>query len=501
VRHERTDWEAGSFDISRRTLLKTLTAGAMATALTSRDVFAGVPAPSPKPPNVLFIGVDDLRPQLNSYGCAQMKTPNFDRLAKMSVQFNHAYVQQAVCAASRASLLTGCRPDTTGIDGKISKEWGEQFLSTHPDLQTFFFNNGYYTRTLGKVHHAAQKLPSFHLTEDHYIPDARFYALPENQQEGTRKDWTRPAPAWEIADLPDEAYMDGQIARVAIETIRRATNEELPFFIAPGFLKPHLPFSCPKKYWDLYDPDDIEFAAVDSVGPDAPSYAVRHMEIGFYKEIDDPENIPRDVARKLIHGYYACVSFIDAQLGKLLDELKAQNLLDNTVIVLWTDHGWHLGDHGTWCKHSNFECATHSPIMACVPGMKTAGRQCDALIEHVDLYPTLLDFCGFDIPAYMEGISFAPLLENPQRPWKSAAFSQYPRGEDVEGYSVRTADFRYTQWQSTATGEVLGQELYDHREDPLEARNVVHLESNRETVDRLAGVLKDGWKKALPPPL
>jgi iduronate 2-sulfatase len=485
--------------VSRRRFLSDLSAAAIAGGLAPRLLRAeDSPEPSGRP-NVLFIGVDDLRPQLASYGCSQMKTPNIDRLAEIGLQFNRAYVQQAVCAASRASLLTGCRPDTTGVDMPMLPWFISDFLPSHPDIQTFMHSRGYYTRTLGKVHHAPAKFPSFrNLTEVHYVPEARFYALAEHQQAGTRKEWTRPAPAWEMADLPDDVYMDGQVAAAAIATIRRAVDQDKPFFIAPGFEKPHLPFSCPKRYWDLYTPDDIKLPEVDHAGPDVPPWAISHAEIGFYAGIEDPADIPEEVARRLIHGYYACVSFVDAQIGKLLDELESRGLMDNTVIVLWGDHGWHLGDHGTWCKHSNFERATRSPLIVRAPGMPTAGRQCDALVEYVDIFPTVLDMCGFEVPDYVEGVSLTPLLEKEDRPWKKAAFSQYPRGE-VEGYSIRTASHRYTEWRDRRTGEVRGRELYDHDRDPLEATNVVAAEAYRGVVERLAAQLAVGWKAALPP--
>jgi len=485
--------------VSRRRFLANLSATALAAGLVPWPVHAeDPPAPSGRP-NVLFIGVDDLRPQLASYGCSQMKTPNLDRLAEIGLQFNRAYVQQAVCAASRASLLTGCRPDTTGVDMPMLPWFISDFLPSHPDIQTFMHSHGYYTRTLGKVHHAPEKFPSFSsLSEVHYKPEARFYALAENKQEGTRKQWTRPAPAWEIADLPDDAYMDGQVAAAAIATIRRAVGHDRPFFIAPGFMKPHLPFSCPKRYWDLYSPDDIRLPEVDGVGPNVPPWAISHAEIGFYAEIDDPADIPEEAARRLIHGYYACVSFVDAQIGKLLDELESQGLMDSTVIILWGDHGWHLGDHGTWCKHSNFERATRAPLIVRTPGMLTGGRQCDALVEYVDIFPTVLELCGYDVPGYLEGVGLTPLLENPGRQWKRAAFSQYPRG-DVEGYSIRTACHRYTEWRDRRTGEVRGRELYDHDRDPLEGTNVVDAEGYRRVAERLAKQLAAGWKAALPP--
>jgi iduronate 2-sulfatase len=485
---------------SRREFVKAAGAGLVGVGLATAMWSVRAAALARKRYNVLFIGIDDLRVQLSTYGFEQMKTPNFERLARMGVQFERAYVQQAVCAASRASFLTGCRPDTTGVNYPYTPWFKEEFLAAHPDIGTYFKSYGYYTRYLGKVHHG------FHppQTEEHCRPapggiKGRLYALPENIHEGPKPTWKGKVKPWEAADVADTEYEDGLIAEETIRTIQRAQKSGKPFFIAPGFFKPHLPLCAPRKYWDMYEPEDIQLAAVRRLGMNVPPFALAHHALRGWGGIDDPENVPEDTARTLIHGYYACTSFIDAQIGKLLHALERMNLMDSTVIMLWSDHGYHLGDHGMWGKSTNFEWSTRSPLYLYVPGIDTGGRKTDALVEYVDMYPTLTDLCGLETPEYMEGTSFAALLEDPDRPWKKAAFSQFPRdGIEREGYSIRTDRFRYTEWKERATGRVIARELYDHSTDPLEANNVVDVQAYQEVAEKLAGMLKAGWKEALP---
>jgi iduronate 2-sulfatase len=487
--------------VSRRRFLELAGAGLAGAGVTA-VAGAGVPAaPARKRPNVLFIGIDDLRVQLSTYGCRQMKTPGFARLAARGLQFDRAYVQQAVCAASRASLLTGCRPDTTGVNYPYTPWFREEFLPRHPDIGTFFAKNGYYTRYLGKIHHG------FHppQTEEHFKPApgnvvGRKYALPENIHDGPKWQWKGEVVPWEAADVPDTAYEDGLITQETIATIRRARTAGGPFFIAPGFFKPHLPFCAPKRYWDLYRPEEIEFAEVTGLTPGQLPFTLQHTALKGWGGISDPEDVPEATARTLIHGYYACTSFIDAQISRLLDALEEMNLLEETIVVVWSDHGYHLGDHGSWGKSTNFEWATRSPLYLVAPGMGARGRATDALVEYVDIYPTLVDLCGFEVPAYLEGTSLAALAADPGRPWKGAAFSQFPRDRGRrEGYSIRTDSFRYTEWRERGTGQVIARELYDHAGDPLESHNVVDGERYREVTGRLERMLRNGWKQVLPP--
>ena len=456
-------------------------------------------------PNVMFIIVDDLRAELGSYGSGQMKTPNFDRLAKQSMQFNRAYVQQAICSASRASFLTGCRPNSTGVDHPYTPWFDGVFRKKYKPIAQYFADLGYYSRTLGKVHHGPRDSK---LTERHFAEKAPDYLLPENKHgaRGWGTVYDRLLP-WEHADLPDNAFRDGQIADETIATIRRAHASEKPFFIVPGFQKPHLPFVCPKKYYDLYSDQDARRSPNPERGPGQPLFTIP-KEINGIEIFDDfPKTGLAD--KDIVHGirsYYACVSFIDAQLGKILDELDRLQLMDSTLVVVLSDHGFHLGDHGNWGKMTCFEHATRSPLYVKAPGMKTSGTPCDALVEYVDLFPTVLDLCGFDVPPYMEGASFGPLLKNPSQAWKKAAFSQFPRKteidgkrKNIEGYSIRTKDYRFTQWRERGTDKVIFEEFYDNRKDHTEDKNHAANPVFKTRVDEHRRLLRAGWKKALPP--
>lgn len=362
--------------------------------------------------NILFIGVDDLRPELNCYGKHYMITPNIDKLASRGMIFKKAYVQQAICAASRASFLTGCRPDTTGVNFPYSPWFIEKFIPEHKTIPQFFASNGYYTRTLGKIHHG---LAETGLTEKHY--DSKHstdqYKLLENhnkymvkKKNGKFKPVPKNVKPWEHVDAPDIDYIDGKLTSETIKTIRRAVKSNKPFFIAPGFMKPHLPFVCPKKYYDLYDHDKIALSPHPKLGVNQDPITIA-TSTGARKWWNFKDGIDDDNARQLIHSYFACVSFIDAQIGKIMNELENLNIADKTIIVLWSDHGWHLGDHGQWGKATNYELATRIPLIVYSPSMKAKGKACNALVELVDLYPTLAQLANLDATGWLEGTSFA----------------------------------------------------------------------------------------------
>jgi arylsulfatase A-like enzyme len=436
---------------------------------------AGVPsvargAAGDRPMNVLFIAVDDLRPQLNCYGHAQMVSPNIDRLAADGVLFEYAYCQQAVCAPSRASLLTGMRPDSTTIYDLHTP------VSRHlPDVLTLpqhFRANGYTSISLGKIyHHWNDDLPGW--DEQPWHAPGPSYQIPENQaldryaaEMSKGKTFRDRGPATERADVEYNAYPDGKTADKAVEMLNALKDG--PFFLAVGFLKPHLPFIAPKDYWDLYDPDDIDLADNPFKPKDCPNIAMHNWgELRGYYGIPDNGPLRDEHARHMIHGYYACTSYTDAMIGRVVGELDRLGLRDNTAIVLWGDHGWNLGEHGLWCKHCNFETSVHSPMIFSVPGMAGNGRPSQALTEFVDIYPTLSDVCGLPLPGHVEGKSLRPLLEDPDAQWDDAAYSQYPRGRRM-GYSMRTRRHRYTEWVEGDTKEVFARELYDHDEDPGE---------------------------------
>jgi arylsulfatase A-like enzyme len=306
-------------------------------------------------------------------------------------------------------------------------------------------------------------------------------------------------PAFEAPDLGDECYHDGTTAAHAIGELRRLSQLGKPFFMALGFLKPHLPFNAPKRYWDLYDPSKLPLAA----NPFAPRNATQYSLLDFgelrgFFQIPKSGPIPGSLARKLIHGYSACVSYSDAQMGRVLAELDRLGLHDDTVVIAWGDHGWKLGEHASWCKHSNFEIDARAPMVLRAPG-RCPGARTKALVEFVDMYPTLCELCGLEIPAHCEGASMVPLLEAPNRLWKSAAFNQYPRANmTVMGYAMRTDRFRYVEWQSWPQRQVVARELYDHRVDSQENANVADVPQYAAIIQHLSRQMAAGWQAARP---
>ena len=286
-----------------------------------------------------------------------------------------------------------------------------------------------------------------------------------------------------------------------MKTLQEISKKPEPFFLAGGLIKPHLPFVAPKKYWDLYDPAKIKLAPNPFRPIDAPDYAILPGgELRLYHDIPE-EHLPDDLARKLKHGYYAGVSYSDAQIGKVLAELDRLNLRTNTIIILWGDHGWKLGEHDAWCKHTDVENDVNAPLILSVPGMKNAGAHSKALVEFVDVYPTLSELAGLPLPSHLEGISFKPLLDEPNRAWKTAAFSQYPRTQKggLMGYTMRTDRYRFTVWVSRKDhGKIDATELYDHLNDPQENTNIVSHAGQSVIVEQLTAQWKKGWQAAKP---
>ena len=466
-----------------------------------------LPSSFAAPLNVLFIAVDDLRPEIGCYGAAHMKTPHIDKLAEHGLLFERAYCQVAVCNPSRNSILSGCRPDTTGIFDN------QHFLRGQmPEVVTLpqhFKNHGYTTLSLGKVFHHSEREPGddpqswsepawYHgepykhwFTKESLDYVKQLKALPKDQQPKQ----LRAAP-FEAADEPDEAYPDGQTAAKAVETLQRLKADAKPFFLAVGFVKPHLPFTCPQKYWDLYPADSIAMPANSKRPENAPEPAFHtNYELRSYGTVAENGKINAAMAHNLIRGYRSCVSFMDAQLGKVLAELDRLGLRENTAIVLWGDHGYHLGEQSVWTKMTNFEHGTRVPLLVSFPGMTTAGQRTQALVELVDLYPTLASLCLLPLPPHLEGSSFAPLLEKPGQPWKKAVFSQYLRTgkPPFMGRSIRTPEWRYTEW-SDLKGKPAGIELYDETESQNLANNPAHA----DRVKQLAEQLRAGWQAAKP---
>ncbi len=474
-------------------------AGSLAARVAGASADAGAGA---KRPNVLFIAVDDLRPELGCYGHKDVISPNIDRLAASGIRFERAYCQQAICAASRCSLLSGCRPDTTKIYDLV-----HPLRKTMPDivsLPQLFKRHGYTTISLGKIyHHRDDDLVGWSEkpTREQGGWAGRGYLDPESikaVEKAAKSGKSRPGigPAFEGPEVSDDNYPDGVIAKQAVARLRKfaATGER--FFLGVGFYKPHLPFNAPRKYWDLYPPEKISLPENDKPPVGATRYTLTNWgEMRQYTNIPKSGRCSDKLTRDLIHGYYACVSYTDAMIGRVIDELDRQGLRENTVIVLWGDHGWKLGEYGSWCKHTNVELDTHAPLIFAGPGVKP-GQSTSALCEFVDIYPTLADMCGLEAPKKCEGVSLTPVMAQPGRQWKPAAFSQYPRGK-VMGHSMRTDRWRYTRWVDRKSGDILAEELYDHQTDPGESRNVL-AGTDQAVLKKLRAQADAGWKAARP---
>jgi iduronate 2-sulfatase len=404
------------------------------------------------------------------------KTPSIDRLAKRGVRFDQAYCNQAVCSPSRNALLTSLRPQTLGI-----YDLQTNFRKGSPEaisLPQHFKSHGYHTQSFGKIFHVGHGNTddTKSWSVESYKPKGRNYQNPENQNPANAKDKTK-AAAFESADAPEELYNDSLIADAAIETIGQKASSDQPWLLAVGFLKPHLPFVAPKKYWDLYDPKEIALASFQQPPAGAPGFALQNSgELRSYSNVPSQGTLPESLQRELIHGYLASVSFTDHQIGRLLGSLDQNGLSDQTIVVLWGDHGWHLGDHGMWCKHSNYEQATRIPVVVSAPG-KAKNASSQALIESVDIYPTLCELAGIESPSGLDGKSFARVLNDPSLPHRDHAIQVYPRSKEgagqVLGRSIRTDRYRLVQWKAWAAPEESSDwELYDYQVDPLETKNL-----------------------------
>jgi arylsulfatase A-like enzyme len=472
------------------------------------------PAADAGKPNILFIASDDMRPELGCYGARHVHSPHLDRLAAGGTAFMRAYCQQAVCSPSRSSLMTGLRPDTLRI-------WD---LATHfrdhvPDVVTLsqhFKNHGYHAERLGKIYHTGHgnhdDIHSWsrsvrYPTSPRYGPAGTAHLQRLLQEARTRgidlKDNNlRPRGlAWEAPEVADNRLADGMVCDNAIHLMREFKDQ--PFFLAVGFVNPHLPFVSPKKYWDLYDRASIQLADNPHAPRGAPSFAMTSWgELRKYDDIPRTGPLSEAQALSMKHGYFAAISYVDAQVGRLLDELDRLHLTRKTIVIFWGDHGWKLGEHGGWCKHTNFELDARVPLIIRSPRQKTVGRTCAALVEFVDIYPTLSDLAGLPIAPSLEGLSMAPLLDQPDLPWKSAAFSQYPRsfqGKDLMGYSMRTQRYRFTRWQERKQPQnTVAIELYDHLHDPDENTNLAGEPAHQAVVEQLTRQFLAGWRGALP---
>ena len=433
--------------------------------------------------NVLFLIVDDLRPELPSYGRTQVHAPNMERLAEQGLVMLNAYANVPVCGQSRESLLTGRRPFPMGFASLHARTDAD----TPPAIPLFgaLQAQGYRTYSLGKVGQSSQDMTGYWSEAPwHPMRDGqarrrlgnRDYQLPENAravEEGGL------GPAFEAADVSDDAYFNGQIAARAVRTIEEQRGRQEPFFLAVGLPKPHLPFTAPQRYWDLYSEADIRLPGVNQLPLNAPPEAWHQWgELRYFDNIPpSPEPLPDALARTVIHGYYASVSYSDALIGRMLRALEENGFAENTIVVLLSDHGWSLGEHGLWAKHSTFDVATRSPLIVKAPGLPAGHTQ--ALVEYLDIYPTLMELLELDATTDLHGESFARLFTDPEAPGKSAVFTGWLNAE-----AIKTPEFALTEWFDEQ-GEVSARMLYDHRTDRDETVNLADEPAWRDTVESM----------------
>ncbi|MEO7648975.1 MAG: sulfatase [Bryobacteraceae bacterium] len=428
------------------------------TFISRRAVLAGLcaaplAAQRPKPrPNVLFLAVDDLNTSLACYGAKMVASPNIDGIAKRGVRFDKAYCQYPLCNPSRSSLLTGRRPPRTKVVNNAV--WFRDTMPEAVTLPQFFRENGYTTAVTGKIFHGG-------LDDDKGWEIGGTQLRRQAPRAGrAQAEREKHADRWVALDNDGEGEIDYHTATRAVELLEQKRDK--PFFLAVGFARPHVPFIAPKKYFDLYDPKRIELPPDFASMPAGTTPAFRPNFDLFIRREASP-----DQARQAIAAYYASISFMDAQLGRVLSALDRLGLRENTIISLFGDHGWHLGEKGMWSKQSLFEASVRAPLMFSTPGMKSAGKTCARPVEFIDMYPTLADLCGLPAPKGVEGKSIAPLLKNPAAAWNRPAYTFIQRAT-VKGATVRTERFRYTEWDGGAQGT----ELYDEPNDAAEMRNV-----------------------------
>ena len=483
--------------------------------LASLTGSADVPARAERP-NVLLLIVDDLKPVLGCYGDKTAQTPHLDALAARGMRFDAAYCNEAVCAPSRFNLMLGSHSSSTGL-----YHLGSDLRSTLPDAVTMpqhFAKHGYRTESLGKVFHighgnegdpASFMVP--HLKEKviEYVDPASTPGGKMTREEAmfSNAKLTNPnlgnynmlprGAAYESPDVDDEAYADGRVAKETIARLRAAKDrrekEGTPFFIAAGFARPHLPFSVPKKYWDLYTAATLPMPQNEDLPSNSPKVAHKHGgEIRNYFPVPDkgdPAGISGEVKRKLIHGYYASTSYVDAQIGKVINGLVDLGLAGNTIIVLWGDHGFHLGDLGIWTKHTNYEQANRIPILIAAPGVTRPGSATGQLTETVDIFPTLAELAGLPAPAGpqpIDGISLVPVLREPDTRVRDHAFHVFPKA--TLGRAIRTERYRLVEWKKPgAEAASATYELYDYANGAVEEKNIAA--ASPEVAAELKGIL------------
>jgi iduronate 2-sulfatase len=546
-------------DQSKRFLMKLiLTFSALPLCFCASFLFLSCGQGAEKP-NILFIAIDDLRPELGCYGSPIVKSPNLDALAARGMRFDRAYCQEAICSPSRASLMTGTRPDTNGLTHNyIDFAEVDKSLTTLPK---HFVDHGYESVTSGKIFHRTEHSPEswsrkparnlvkvpkpkrpYALAENQKLRNDNFRKMFEKYGEAARKGLGS-GPAYEMADVPDHRYIDGYNTELALATLKQMTSDNVdkPIFLAMGYKLPHLNWIAPKKYWDLYDRDKIQLAT-QVEGPKDGAAMGLHASFELRTRAGIPKYGPLgdDLSRTLLHAYYASVSYVDAQIGKLISALDELGISDNTVIIVWGDHGWHLGEMGIWGKATNYEIATRVPLIVSTSSMKAKGQISKGLVELLDIYPTLCDLAGLAKPGHIEGRSFAPLLDAPDHVGKQVAISQFPNPalrewaanplspgmretffgpliKDVEeriikqqgdawdrelfenhltGYTLRTNRYRLVVWRDhrDASSQSVFTELFDHDKDPNETVNVAS--DHPDLVKDLTAILYQSLKKS-----
>jgi iduronate 2-sulfatase len=437
--------------------------------------------------NVLFIAIDDLRTELNCYGASHIKSPNIDKLAADGIMFKQAHVQQAICMASRASIMSGIRPEKKGIyTGKAVQDLMPDELT----MNKFFKQNGYNIASCGKIyHHGSDTKNQF--GDDEMTPKATWtgkgYVTPEAIEKRALNTEFNRGPAYEFAEVHDTIYEDGLNTLNAMRKMEALSKDDKPFFLAVGLKKPHLPFTVPKKYWDMYPAASIHLSDLKKRPENSYEKAIRTGgELGFYYNMPQQyDEIDDATALNLRRAYYACVSYVDAQVGNLMNQLDKLGIRENTIVVLWGDHGYKLGDYKSWAKWTNMNIDTNVPFIFNTPNGKK-GLVSESPVEALDIYPTLAELCGLEIPLHVDGQSIVPLFEDPTLNMDRVVYTQWPitrqdYDRTIMGYSAKSSRFNYVEWVKLSTGKVVATELFDHEIDPMETKNVVgDLSYNKE---------------------
>ena len=432
-----------------------------------------IPLKEKQRPNVILIMVDDLRPQLNCYGKNNIISPHIDEFSNHSYLYENAICNYPVCGASRASMLTGLRPNNERF--KNYKSRIDEDAPNSPTIGFWLKKNGYYTISNGKITHVKKDSPES-WSEPAWRAEINWRDYQTKENILTANDNNGVASAFEIGENIEDEYADVKMINKSIKDLKRLKEKNQPFFIGIGLLKPHLPFNAPKKYWDLYDSKDIQLAKNRFQPKNSPKICMHtYGELRKYTNIpnDKSLDIPDSTQIKLIHGYNACVSFIDNEIGRLIAELKKLELYDNSLIIISGDHGWQLGEHNLWAKHSNFQTSLKTPLIIKEPHQKE-GKKIKSIVELVDLYPSICDMCNIPIPENIDGKSLKSINKND--PLKSVGFSKYHKG-----WSITTNDYSFTEWINNKTKESIAEMYYDLSIDPQENSNVA--KSNKSKIE------------------